>query len=178
MAFTDGLVQFVTFSCYHRRRLLDHDQCKQAVIGVLAGELIRQEAKCTGFIVMPDHVHAIVHVSKSDSFPLFMKQWKQRSSVQIKRLVSANLISYSSHFAPDEPVWQRKYYAFELHTDAKLLEKLNYMHQNPVRAGLTARAADWPHSSAGWYEQGRPVGVPLAWSGTEPVGRRQSMPAA
>ncbi|MFZ5586551.1 MAG: hypothetical protein ACOZHQ_11525 [Thermodesulfobacteriota bacterium] len=33
------------------------------------------------------------------------------------------------------------------------------MHQNPVRAGLAARAADWPHSSAGWYEQDPPVAV-------------------
>ncbi len=37
------------------------------------------------------------------------------------------------------------------------------MHQNPVRAGLVGRPADWPWSSAGHYETGRSVGVPVAW---------------
>ncbi|MFZ5586550.1 MAG: transposase [Thermodesulfobacteriota bacterium] len=95
----------MTFSCYHRRRLLDHDRCKQAVIAVLSSELVRQEADCLGFVVMPDHVHAMLHVSKAGLISMFMKQWKQRSSVQIKRLLSTNLINYSAKFRLDEPVW-------------------------------------------------------------------------
>jgi putative transposase len=41
--------------------------------------------------------------------------------------------------------------------------KLEYMHQNPVKAGLVAMPCDWPWSSARYYESGRPVGVPVAW---------------
>ena len=72
--------QFVTFSCFHRRRLLDHDRAKKIVISHLASELHRTGATCCGFVVMPDHVHAIVWFPELGCLSDFMKQWKQRSS--------------------------------------------------------------------------------------------------
>jgi len=54
-------------------------------------------------------------------------------------------------------------YSFNLFNDEKTREKLTYMHENPVRAGLVARPCDWRFSSAGWYEERRTVGVPLRW---------------
>ena len=50
-----------------------------------------------------------------------------------------------------------------MYSDDKVREKLIYMHENPVRAGLVARPCDWPFSSARYYEQGRSVGVPIGW---------------
>ena len=62
-------------------------------------------------------------------------------------------------------VWTtlRKYYAFQIYSRQKLEENLNYIHQNPVRAGLVDHAADWRWSSARYYEAGRTVGVPISW---------------
>jgi putative transposase len=60
-------------------------------------------------------------------------------------------------------VWQRRYYDFNIFTEAKLDEKLEYMHMNPVRAGLVEKAIDWPWSSARFYLLGRPVGVPVRY---------------
>jgi putative transposase len=37
------------------------------------------------------------------------------------------------------------------------------MHKNPVDRGLVERAVDYRWSSARWWLEGRPVGVPLAW---------------
>ena len=51
---------FVTFSRYHRRRLLDHDRAKCAALGVPNAKLASREASCGGFVVMPGHIHAIV----------------------------------------------------------------------------------------------------------------------
>jgi putative transposase len=42
-------------------------------------------------------------------------------------------------------------------------EKLDYMHLNPVRAGLVTRAVDWRWSSAGYYVNGVDVGIALEW---------------
>jgi putative transposase len=53
--------------------------------------------------------------------------------------------------------------AFQIYSRQKLEEKLTYIHQNPVRAGLVDRAADWRWSSARHYEDGRTVGVPITW---------------
>jgi putative transposase len=159
----EGHAHFVTFSCYRRRRLLDHDRAKRVVLEVLNSQLALQAGRCAGFVVMPDHVHAVVWFPAPDQISHFMKQWKQRSSVHLKRLLRSRLIHYAGAVDPSEPVWQPRYYDFNLYSESKLEEKLTYMHQNPVRAGLVVRPCEWPWSSARYYEHGRSVGVPVAW---------------
>ncbi|MEW4566467.1 transposase [Tautonia sp. JC769] len=159
----DRQAHFVTFSCYRRRRVLDHDRAKRIVLGVLNSQLALQEGRCVGFVVMPDHVHAILWFPEDDQLSHFMKQWKQRSSVQIKRFLSEAMTGYAGSIDQSEPVWQPRYYDFNLYSDHKFEEKLSYLHLNPVRAGLVARPCDWAWSSARYYEQGRSVGVPVGW---------------
>ena len=159
----EGHAHFVTFSCYRRRRLLDHGRARAIVLETLAGQLQAQEGRCLGFVVMPDHVHAIVWFPGPDRLSRFMKQWKQRSSVHIKRLLRDHLTSYGSSIGPGDPVWRARYYDFNLFTEPKIEEKLAYMHQNPVRAGLVPRPCDWAWSSARYYEAGRDVGVTVGW---------------
>jgi putative transposase len=159
----EGHAHFVTFSCYRRRRLLELDRARRIVLGVLNSQLARQHGRCVGFVVMPDHVHAIVWFPEPDQLSHFMKQWKQRSSVQIKRHLADDRNAYAATFPRSDPVWQPRYYDFNLFTSRKIEEKLEYMHQNPVRAGLVDRACSWPWSSARYYEQGQTVGVPIRW---------------
>jgi len=161
----EGHAHFVTFSCYRRRRLLDHDHAKKVVLGVLNSQLSRQAGRCVGFVVMPDHVHAVVWFPKPDQISHFMKQWKQRSSIHTKRLVRSLLIRYAETFDLSEPVWQAGFYDFNLFTGRKMEEKLAYVHQNPVRAGLVRMPCEWPWSSARFYETGQSVGVPITWPG-------------
>ncbi len=48
-------------------------------------------------------------------------------------------------------VWQRPYYLMNIFTENKGLEKLNYIHQNPVKRGLVSSPGDWPWSSWRFY---------------------------
>jgi putative transposase len=154
---------FVTFSCYKRRRLLDHDRAKRIVLGVLHSQIEKQDARCVGFVIMPDHVHAVIWFPQPHQLAIFMKQWKQRSSYSLKKSHFSHVSQYSEHLENGEPVWQRKYYALQIENVAKLEEKLSYMHRNPVRAGLVQTSADWKFSSARWYEGGDDVGIPIRW---------------
>ena len=154
---------FLTFSCDHRRRLLDHDHPKRVVLGVLCEQLANQSATCVGFVVMPDHVHAVVWFPRAGQLSRFVHEWKRRSSSTIRAWYREKAARYFEDVEQGDRFWQPKYYAFAIFTRAKLEEKLSYMHLNPVRAGLVARGMDWPWSSARWYESSRSVGVPIAW---------------
>ncbi len=48
-------------------------------------------------------------------------------------------------------VWQRKFYDMNIWSEKKRLEKLNYMHQNPVKRRLVEKQGDWPWSSWRFY---------------------------
>ena len=159
----EGHAYFITFSCYHRRRLLDQPQMRDVVVEVLAGSLEKRGGICSGYIVMPDHVHSIVWFPEPGTLSAFMKAWKQASSLRLKRLVRGSLSHYSATISRDDPFWQAKYYPFNLYSTAKAREKLDYMHTNPVAAGLVSQAVDWPHGSARFYLLGEDVGVPIQW---------------
>ena len=131
------------------------------MIDHLAAELHNLEGICSGFVIMPDHVHAIVWFPQPERLSQFMKQWKQKSSTELKRFSRGQLTEYWQACGPKEPFWQPRFYPFNLYSEKKALEKLQYMHMNPVNAGLVKAAADWAWSSARFFEDGRAVGVPI-----------------
>ena len=92
-----------------------------------------------------------------------MHGWKRMSSFLIRQWYREQAPHYCREFGEGDRLWNPKYYAFEIYSQPKLEEKLDYMHKNPVQRGLVSRPEDWKWSSARWYLQQRPVGVPLAW---------------
>ena len=53
--------------------------------------------------------------------------------------------------------WQVRFYDFNVWTEKRRIEKLRYIHRNPVKRGLVASPEQWPWSSYRWYwcgEQG------------------------
>jgi putative transposase len=155
--------QFVTFSCYRRRRLLDHERVRDEFVVITAEKVAQHRGICSGFVVMPNHVHAIVWFGQPGVLSAFMKSWKQTTSLRLKRMMRGVAPHYAAVLPAREPFWQPKYYPFNLFSRRKAVEKLDYMHLNPVRAGLVARPSDWRWSSAAYYERGDDVGVPLEW---------------
>ena len=153
-------VHFVTFSCYGNRTYLDHDGAKRRLLGALNHELSRHEAICVGFVIMPDHVHALVWFHRIGELSAFMRDWKRSSSRSIKQFLLEES-QYAKMFSKEDPLWQKYYYSFEIESERKIEEKLTYMHMNPVKQGLVERIVDWRWSSARYYECGKSVGVPV-----------------
>jgi len=152
---------FVTFSCCRRRKILDHAQAKQIVIHFLGAQLHNQSGICVGFVIMPDHVHAIVHFGKEGLLGVFMNQWKRRFSIQLKNLYRTHLAGYGIKLDLKAAMWQPKYCVFNIRSKTKLNEKLAYMHANPVQAGLVDHPQDWKFGSSHYYLLGQSVGVPI-----------------
>src|SRR6266480_911345 len=83
----------------------------------------------TLFLLMPDHVHAVLSFPRNKSMSEIIRDWKR------------------FHRRANHVVWQEGYFDHRLRADERgtqLSAKLNYIRQNPVAAGLCARAEDWP----------------------------------
>ncbi|HEV3166164.1 MAG TPA: transposase, partial [Isosphaeraceae bacterium] len=124
---------------------------------------VHQSATCVEFVLMSDHVHAVVWFPEPGQLSRFVHEWERRSSYRIRAWYRAGNAHYFDASTFGDRFWQPKYHAFQIVSRAKLEEKLDYMHLNPVRAGLAERAMQWPWSSSRWYEEGQSVGVPIAW---------------
>ena len=133
-------LHFITFSCYQRRPFLANSRAKQLFEEALEKSRRHYDFYVVGYVVMPEHVHLLI--SEPERGPL-------SSAIQaIKQSVTRNL-DWAGHF------WQARYYDFNVYTDEKRIEKLRYVHRNPVRRGLVDRPEDWPWSSFEHYATGK-----------------------
>ncbi len=136
-----GHLHFITFSCYRRRRKLDTPDSRRVFERAL--EQVRRQYGffVTGYVVMPEHVHMLM--SEPEQALL------SHAIQSLKQAVSRRLALRSA-----EPFWQARYYDFNVWSERKRIEKLRYMHRNPVKRGLVAKPEEWAWSSFRHYATG------------------------
>jgi putative transposase len=141
-----GDLHFVTFSCYRRLALLDGSGARD----VFVSELGRVHRECgfelVGYVVMPNHVHLLIGEPCEGTVSTVLQVLKQRISRRMRKL---------GDFSGDkrlEPLWQSRFYDFNVYSRGKVEEKLRYMHANPVTRGLVGSPGDWVWSSWSFYE--------------------------
>jgi putative transposase len=156
-----GQSHFLTFSTYQRRRFLDSSQTRDIAMEVLQKCLLTHSASCAGFVIMPDHIHALISGGEDFKISPFVQVWKKTSSYRIRQFFERELQQYERLCPEGCPIWQARFYDYNVDSDEKLNEKIEYMHQNPVAAGLTETALDWNWSSSRFYERGEMVGVTI-----------------
>lgn len=133
-----GSFHFLTFSCYRRLKYLGTAEARDLFEDAL--ERVRQRYRfvVAGYVVMPEHVHLLI------SEP-------QKSTVS--GAVHALKLSVSKRRS-EKPFWLTRYYDLPVHNDKKRVEKLRYIHRNPVVRGLVDKPEDWAWSSFRHYATG------------------------
>ena len=71
--------------------------------------------------------------------------------------------------AGPKPFWKPRAYDFNVVAEEKVLEKLGYMHRNPVTRGLVGRPEQWRWSSYRFYELADDSLIRMDWDGVLPL---------
>jgi putative transposase len=156
-----GHHHFLTFSTHQRRRFLDSGETRDIVLEVLQKCLLTHGASCAGFVIMPDHVHALILGKENFKISPFVQVWKKTSSYRIRQFFERELERYEQLCPKGGPIWQARFYDYNVDSDEKLNEKIEYMHNNPVEARLVDYSVEWNWSSARFYERDEMVGVTI-----------------
>jgi len=135
-----GTLHFITFSCYRRQPLLKKPGAPEMFEQALEQVRVKYGFFVFGYVVMPEHVHLLVSEPERYTLATAIKA--------IKQSVARRQVKTGEHF------WQGRYYDFNVGTPQKRVEKLKYIHRNPVHRGLVARPQDWPWSSYRHYATG------------------------
>jgi len=130
---SSGSYHFITFTCYHRHPCLNDDCARPAFEEILEALRARHNFFVFGYVLMPDHVHLLLSEPKNHLLADTLRALKTQTSKKLKR---------------DRPYfWQRRYYDRNIITQSEFVEKLRYIHRNPVGEGLVEKPEDWPWSS-------------------------------
>ena len=144
---------FLTFSCYRRRAYLSTVAAMELFEDALERIRRRYFFVIAGYVVMPEHVHLLVNEPRR---------------VLLSKAVQGLKLSVSVR-SRDRPFWQAHYYDFNVSAHDKFVEKLRYIHRNPVRRGLVMKPEDWKWSSFRHYQTGMhgTVEIESEWTACE-----------
>ncbi len=170
-------LHFITCSCYRRQPLLEDDRIKRLFLSVFDETRKKYGFYVVGYVLMPEHFHLLISDPGKGDPGTALQILKQRVSHEALKIIPPTLSQKKGkNGAPTSPpgsnhaehqFWQRRFYDFNVWSRPKQIEKLKYMHRNPVRRGLVTRPEDWPWSSFRHYATGDigPVEIESDWTG-------------
>lgn len=139
-----------------------------------------------GYVIMSNHIHLIASAKAPHKLENIVRDFKAHTARKFLELLQDKtrpesrrewLLYLFQYFAKkfkgaqQHQVWQHDNHPIELYSEKVVIQKLRYIHANPVRAKLVHRPEDWLYSSAGNYAEGRGIyDVDLLWRGFEEDG--------
>jgi hypothetical protein len=99
---------------------------------------------------MPEHFHLLISEPERGNPSAVMKVLKQRFARRVRKRGNGAQFSLWPN-ADEEHVWQKRFYDFNVYSERKRIEKLRYMHRNPVKRGLADSPDQWRWSSFRFY---------------------------
>ena len=116
---------------------------------------INKGLKIYAYVIMDNHFHLIC---QGDDLGKIIKEIKSYTAREIIKLAEQNyktwllnqLSFYRLKHKADSihQVWQEGNHPKQISSEEMLRQKMDYLHHNPVRAGLADKPEDWPYSSA------------------------------
>jgi putative transposase len=150
-----GHLHFITFTCYRRLPLLRSIRARNAFVQILGETRDRYGFSLVGYVVMPEHIHLLISEPTKGTPSTVVQVLKQRVSRRLRRKKRKPAVQLSLAFEDgDESLprfWQRRFYDFNVWSLKKRVEKLHYMHMNPLKRKLVDHPRDWPWSSFSFY---------------------------
>jgi len=126
---------FVCVNLLPKRRRF-HESEYPLLIDVLKDSRRRLGFLLCGYVLMPDHWHALIW----PSYPLRISQVLHEA----KKIMTLRV---NAQRGAQGPLWQHQFWDRFVRHQQELSERLDYMHLNPVRRGLVRRPEDWRWSS-------------------------------
>ena len=132
---TEDHDHLITVSCYNRRPYLQTPESRDLFEQSLEKTRRKYNFDILAYVVMPEHVHLLLSEPPGD--PL-------SKAIQVLKLsVSKQSVQ--------RPFWHVRYHDFNVFTQPKRVEKIKYIHRNPVKRGLVLEPDHWLHSSYQTY---------------------------
>jgi putative transposase len=152
-------LHFLTFSCYQRRHYFRNQPYCDLFLKILDRVRRRYRLVVLGYVVMPEHVHLLVSEPQRETLSTAIQALKLGfvRSVRCAGVVVTPPRSrktgetwgtpLSANPVHPERFWQARFYDFNVWTEHKRIEKLRYIHRNPVERGLVPSPEQWRWSS-------------------------------
>ena len=114
------------------------------------------------YVVMPNHVHVLIRVYESFSLAKIVQSWKGYTGKKIREMINSGIAGSADRLVgfdrkdakqtlgdPGVRIWHREFWDRYIRDEKHFKSTIDYIGQNPVKAGLVKNVEDWPWSGEG-----------------------------
>ena len=157
----DAITSFVTTTVMNFEKIFSIDDSYfELLIDSLKFVLNKYNADLISYVLMPDHVHLIVHIDNVKNLSSLMRDFKKYTSTRIRQKLEddkiMDILERLKYYASGKKnqvfkLWMDRFDDVMIYTEKVLKIKMEYIHLNPVRRGLVVNPEDWKYSSSRNY---------------------------
>ena len=173
-----GDIHFVTTRTFKKYPFFKEEKCCDLFLENLEFYRVKFDLKIYAYCIMPDHVHLLIYFNLDKYHNLtiskIMQNIKSATARQIinyykaspgsrEPLLSARIPGTEQGLRATQTrkgdkrglkyrIWQPGFYDFNIYSDKKFNEKLDYIHENPIKAGLVDDISKYKYCSWRNYE--------------------------
>ena len=155
-----GHAHELTLSCYQSLPLFNLDPVRQFMVDALVRARARHAIQLWAYVIMPTHVHVLLKplaatyrmavILNAIKYPVVFRAL--RHFKESKPTIVVQLATKGANGCQELRFWQRGGgYDRNLANSKSIRASIDYIHNNPVGAGLVTSPEDWEWSSARWY---------------------------
>ena len=149
---------FLTCTVVQWLRLFDRHDLRQVIIDSLNFLIRHNRLQLFAYVIMPNHLHFIALSEQLTKEIASFKSFTARTIIDTLKLKSEIFLlqkfaRYKLKFRHDRThqVWQEGSHPQEIQSELMMHQKIEYIHQNPVRARYVEEPTEWLYSSARDY---------------------------
>jgi putative transposase len=165
----EGDAHHLTFSCFQCLPLFSKDRSRDWMLQALQLGRKKRQFDLWAYVIMPEHVHVVLLPLSGVKMSSILTTIKQSVSKRALIWLQDNASEYLKHLEDKQPngnrcyrFWQRGGgYDRNLRSIWDIHEKIEYIHANPVRRGLTKTPEEWAWSSCLAWESGEDVPIAI-----------------
>ncbi|REE24480.1 REP element-mobilizing transposase RayT [Winogradskyella pacifica] len=154
----DDCPQFFTATILDWKKLLQPEKYKLIIIQSLQYLVNEKRVIVYGYVIMDNHIHLIWKPTQLYSLKHTQLSFMKFTAQRIKQDLELNHCAVLKHFLVESKdrmyqFWKRSSLCINLYSNDIIAQKLNYIHQNPVKAGLCNYPENYRFSSAKFYNE-------------------------
>ncbi len=150
---------YLTAVCFDFKMLLADEKNKLIVINSLKYLAENGEIVIYGYVIMDNHIHLIWHAIGNKTNKQLQRSLLKHTADEFKKELKYTNELFLAEFLVNKKdrnyqFWKRDSLQVDLYSEKFFRQKLEYIHNNPVTAGLCALPEEYKYSSAAFYETG------------------------
>jgi len=165
-----GEVFFITSTVVGFINVFDYQPFCDVFVDCLRFCQKRGDFVLLAYVLMPNHFHLLLRIGKNKNISGVVGSIKRYTARKIGQLLRAHglmgILDQIRSAALSEPgkgtaIWKPRFDSFVITSEETLRQKIEYIHNNPVRKGLIRESTRWRHSSAAAYAGKSGIDLPV-----------------